>query len=237
MPITVIDTLAPKTPTFPVVADTNVQGGFQVCATTAARDAIPLNNQKVGMLVYVSGNSTYYQLTATGTPGTYALANLGGSANLTGDVTGNISANTVASISGSGGNIPFNATIIGNQGSSNPVSFGVQAITLSADANYVLTAAQLVNPFLRFASSLSLTATRTITLPNSNGALYYVYNNTNGGQALLFKASTGTGVTVANGLKTAIYFDGTNYVVSNILVGGDLKSNSNIAQTVVGIQG
>ena len=79
MPITVIDTITPKTPTFPVVADSNVQGGFQVCSTTAARDAIPLNNQKVGMLVYVTaGGGTYYQLTVSGSPGTWVVANLGG---------------------------------------------------------------------------------------------------------------------------------------------------------------
>ena len=41
---------------------------IQVQPTTAARDAIPINNQKVGMLVYVTANSTYYQLTVTGTP-------------------------------------------------------------------------------------------------------------------------------------------------------------------------
>jgi hypothetical protein len=156
---------------------------------------------------------------------------------LSGDVTGAADANTVVNITGSGGFIPFNATIIGEQSASFPVSFGVNIVTIPSDANYVLTAAQIINPFLRVSSGVPLTATRTVTLPATMGAIYYVYNNTTGGQSLTFQASTGTGVTIPNGLKSVIYFDGTNYVVTNLLIGGDLSATSNIAQSVVSVTG
>lgn len=101
MPVNTIDTIEPKNAgAFPVVRDIDIQGGIQVQPTTAARDAIPLNNQKVGMVVYVTANSTYYQLTATGAPGTWVAANLGSTATLAGDVTGTSGASTVAKIRG-----------------------------------------------------------------------------------------------------------------------------------------
>ncbi len=101
MPVNTIDTIEPKNGgNFPVVRDTDVQGGIQVQPTTVARDAIPLNNQKVGMLVYVTANSTYYQLTVAGTPGTWVAANLGATTALAGDVTGTSGSNSVTKIRG-----------------------------------------------------------------------------------------------------------------------------------------
>lgn len=49
---------------FPIVADTDVQGGLQSVADTTARDAIPTNLRKEGMLVYSQADDTYYQLEA-----------------------------------------------------------------------------------------------------------------------------------------------------------------------------
>jgi hypothetical protein len=40
--------------------------------------------------------------------------------------------------------------------------------------------------------------------------LYFVSNNTTGGFAITFKTSAGTGVSVANGQRMALYCDGTN---------------------------
>lgn len=64
---------------FPLWEDVDFLGGFQVQPTTTARDAIPLLNQKVGMWCWVTAaGGTLYQLTATGTPGTWAAVSLGG---------------------------------------------------------------------------------------------------------------------------------------------------------------
>jgi hypothetical protein len=144
---------------------------------------------------------------------------------------------TVVAISGASGTVPVRATLIGNSGTSFPISFGVEALVLASDADHTLSSTELVNPFLRVASSVSLTATRNIILPATSGAIYWVYNSTTGGQSLTFKAATGTGITIPAGLKSTVYFDGTNYVVTNLLIGGDLTATSNIAQTVSKIQG
>jgi hypothetical protein len=105
MAINIIDTIEPKNNgAFPVVRDVDVAGGIQVQENTnfmtEPADYIPLNNQKVGMIVYVASNGTYYQLTATGSPGSWTSANFGGNTTLSGDVTGLGSSNTVTKIQG-----------------------------------------------------------------------------------------------------------------------------------------
>jgi hypothetical protein len=52
------------------------RGGLMTVASTAARDAIPASRKTVGMLVYVTANSTYYTLTAT--PNTWQVLTTGG---------------------------------------------------------------------------------------------------------------------------------------------------------------
>jgi hypothetical protein len=81
MVIKIIDTFKPNgvpigtlPSPFPTVEDNDVLGGYQVVPNAAARLAIPSTNQKVGMLVYEQDNSTYYTLTATGTPGAWVVA-------------------------------------------------------------------------------------------------------------------------------------------------------------------
>ena len=205
--------------------------GTNTSQTVVGIDGYSINPLADGYLFYSGTNMSWQTITVP----TSAITQLTGDV-LAGPGSGSQAA-TVVNLTGSGGVIPHAAVIVGESGSSFPVSFGVSAISLSSDANYVLTAAQLINPLLRFTSSVSLTATRTITLPAQTGASYSVYNNTTGGQSLLFEASSGTGITVPNGLKTNLYFDGTNYVVNNILIGGDLSATSNISQKVVGIDG
>jgi hypothetical protein len=107
MPVNVIDTIEPKNGgSFPVVRDVDVAGGIQVQPNTnfmtVPADYIPTANQKVGMIVYVTSNSMYYQLTVVGAPGTWITANLGASTvtTLTGDVSGSSNSNTVSKIQG-----------------------------------------------------------------------------------------------------------------------------------------
>lgn len=97
MPVTVIDTIQPKNGgAFPIVRDIDVAGGIQVQPTTVARDAIPVNNRKNGMLVYVVANTTYYQL--AGDLVTWNTANLGANTSLAGDITGTNGSNTISKI-------------------------------------------------------------------------------------------------------------------------------------------
>ena len=79
MPITVIDTIEAKSSGYPVVVDTSVQGGYQVVSTLAQMYAIPISNQKVGMMIYVTGNTTFYQCNSIGnTAGNFTVVSFGG---------------------------------------------------------------------------------------------------------------------------------------------------------------
>ena len=64
---------------------------------------------------------------------------------------------------------------------------------------------------LSVTSTTSLTATRNLTVPTINKP-YVVYNNTSGSQSIVVKTSAGTGITIPNGKRRAIYADATNVV-------------------------
>jgi hypothetical protein len=181
-----------------------------------------------------SGTLTKGQFLVASSTSNWAPTTLSGDITESGSTAGLLA---VTSITGSSGTIPFNATIIGFSSSSNPVNYGVESLSLSSDANYTLASTELINPILNVTSSVSLTATRSIILPATQGAIYWVYNHTTGGQNLTFIASTGTGVTVPNGLKATIYFNGTNYEPLSLVIGGDLSATTNTAQTVAKING
>lgn len=57
----------------------------------------------------------------------------------------------------------------------------------------------------------TLTETRNVICPTLS-KLYFVTNSTTGGQSIVFKTSSGSGVTVPNGARTALYCNGTNVV-------------------------
>lgn len=93
---------------------------------------------------------------------------------------------------------------------------GVAAVSMTTDTNYTLTANngatdEARRAVLQITSTVSLTATRDVTVPTAS-KLYVVYNNTTGGQSLVIKTSGGSGITVPNGAKMLVYCDGTNVV-------------------------
>jgi len=88
---------------------------------------------------------------------------------------------------------------------------GKLARSITTDANITLTHAESLNDILEFTSSATLTATRNVVIPLM-AKQYTVFNNTTGAQALQFIGATGTGITVANGMRAIIYADGTNVV-------------------------
>jgi hypothetical protein len=140
-------------------------------------------------------------------------------------------------LTGSGGVLQISATVKGStSGSGTPLSYSIANIVMMSDANYTPVTSELSCSILCITST-TLTTTREIILPNVTGASYSVYNGTTGGQSLTFIGTSGTGISVPNGLKTTIYFDGTNYVTGSIIVGGDLSATNNISQKVIALQG
>lgn len=65
------------------------------------------------------------------------------------------------------------------------------------------------------------TASRNLIVPTINKN-YIVENNTTGGFNIVVKTAAGTGITVPNGYKCAVYVDGTNVVTAFSYLGGGL---------------
>ena len=78
------------------------------------------------------------------------------------------------------------------------------------DANTTLTFAEYSNSIIEVTGTL--TADRNIVLPLVAGGELTVGNLTTGGFNLVFKATSGSTVTVANGKRARIYSDGTNWI-------------------------
>ena len=103
---------------------------------------------------------------------------------------------------------------------------------LSSDADATLTisdgtAADARYMLIKFTSSVSLTATRTITLaPDDSSKVWIIDNATTGGQSLTFKqGSSGATITVANGSSMVIYADGAGATNGAII---DALNNLNV---------
>lgn len=98
---------------------------------------------------------------------------------------------------------------------------GVQSITM-VDADYTLTNLNGLSDESRNAVIIAtgtLTASRNVIAPLV-AKTYTVYNNTTGGFPIVFKAATGTTVTVGNGLKQNVYCDGSTGFYSTISISG-----------------
>ena len=118
----------------------------------------------------------------------------------------------------------------------------------ASDADLTLTYTDSVasqtarNLYLNVTSSVGggLTATRNLVVPTINKT-YVVENNTTGSQSILVKTSAGSGVTVPNGKRVALYVNGTDVVaafnhISTALSLGDTLSvagTSSLAATTV----
>jgi hypothetical protein len=112
---------------------------------------------------------------------------------------------------------------------------GYQSITMT-DANYTLSTAngasdEARNMVVRLTGTLS--ASRNVSCPNGIEKLYLVVNDTSGGQSIVFKTASGTGVTIANGKRALVYVDGTNVlsaydnaVITNATVSGTIGTLS-----------
>ena len=94
---------------------------------------------------------------------------------------------------------------------------GVQSITM-VDADYTLTNYNGISDEARNAVLVltgTLSASRNVIIPTSQNKIYIVYNNTSGGFPIVIKTASGTGISVANGIKQLVYCDGTNTYTVN----------------------
>lgn len=89
------------------------------------------------------------------------------------------------------------------------------AVNFAADADHALSVTEYTNNFLALTSTVigGLTATRNLIAPLVTGQEFTIQNNTTGGQAIVVKGSSGTGVSIPNGATVAVICDGTNYLV------------------------
>jgi hypothetical protein len=107
--------------------------------------------------------------------------------------------------------VQANAAIRSSTLSSGVPNLGYAAVSMTADANHTVSAANYANHVLAVTSTVPLTATRDLILPLVAGAIFKVFNNTTGAQSIRAIAASGTGVTIAPAATTAVYCDGTNY--------------------------
>ena len=96
---------------------------------------------------------------------------------------------------------------------------GRATATFATDADLTLTltntnATQIARAFaLRLESSVNLTATRNLIVPAINKP-YIINNQTTGGQSIVVKNATGSGVTIPNGKRVAVYNNGTDVLTT-----------------------
>lgn len=102
----------------------------------------------------------------------------------------------------------FNEPIASNAGGG--LYCSRSSVVFPSDADYTPNQFAWQSPVLDVTSSGSLTGTRKLILQTAAGSIYFVNNATSGGQSVNFIAASGTGVTVANGKRCIIYWDGTN---------------------------
>lgn len=127
--------------------------------------------------------------------------------------TGAVSSNTSAFTAG---HVPLYTIVTGTASVTSytdhrlatPPTVGRLSIAMS-DANLTLSVAQARNEILEFTGTL--TAARNVVVPLVPWQ-WTVRNNTTGGFGLQFIGASGSGVTVAAGMRAIIYSDGTNVV-------------------------
>ena len=107
---------------------------------------------------------------------------------------------------------------------------GVQTITM-ANANYTLTNLNGVSDEAR---NMVLVVTGTnsgiyqVIAPLNQPKMYVVYNNTTGGYAITIGASSGSIITIPNGVTAQVYTDGTNFFSAQTGSAGNFTVNGTL---------
>ncbi len=96
---------------------------------------------------------------------------------------------------------------------------GSSSVVLSSDADYTLSNTQYNAQIIFLTSSVSLTAPRNIIVPLDAGSDWMIRNYTTGGQSVIIKGSTGTGVTIDSNESVHVFTDGVNVYAIGGLAG------------------
>jgi hypothetical protein len=107
---------------------------------------------------------------------------------------------------------------------------GVQTITMS-NADYTLSnlnglSDEARNMVLIIQGSNS--AIRKIIAPLNQSKMYVISNQTSGGYAIIIGASTGSYITIPNGVTAQVYTDGSNFYSAQTGSAGDFVVNGNL---------
>jgi len=112
---------------------------------------------------------------------------------------------------------------------------GYTTTAMTTDADTTITipdgaSGEARNMYIEIPSTLTLTASRVLTVP-SNKKLYFVYNGSTGGYAVTVKVSGQTGVSVPNGAKMILVSNGTDIInatnyLSSLTLGAALPVTS-----------
>ena len=117
---------------------------------------------------------------------------------------------------------------------------GRTTVAWASDADDTLTTAngsadEARNMFLDFTGGATLTVTRNMVVPTTS-KLYFVSNQTTGGQSIVIKTSGGTGITVPTGKFMVLHCDGTDVVDAFDYLTGITTPNATITGgTITGI--
>ena len=110
---------------------------------------------------------------------------------------------------------------------------GVQTITMS-NSDYTLSNLNGVSDEARN-MALVVTGTnsaiRKVVAPLNQPKFYIVSNQTTGGYAITIGASSGTYITIPNGVTAQVYTDGTNFYSAQTGSAGDFNVNGNLTAT------
>ena len=105
------------------------------------------------------------------------------------------------------------------------------SVVIPTDADYTMAYPDMSGSsgVLLVTSSVSLSAPRSVIAPMVAGFGWFAENLTTGGQSIVIKGSTGTGVTIANGYGQVVWCDGTKYIAPPNGSGGTVLSVSGTA--------
>src|SRR5688572_6443466 len=96
-------------------------------------------------------------------------------------------------------------------GNASMLRFKRRAVSFSSDANKTLTSSEYDGTIIDIGSGTTLTATRNLVLPLTDGAVVFVNNQSTGGQSVQVIGATGTGITIATAKGALLWCDGTNW--------------------------
>ena len=109
---------------------------------------------------------------------------------------------------------------------------GLQVISVAGGTNVTLTTAQSTAQIMKFTGAL--TANINVIVP-ANGKTFTVLNNTTGAFTLTIKTTSGTGITVTQGMTQELICEGVNIIIaSNDLIGAGIASIASMQTAVNG---